>query len=993
MEFLEQEDVSESAELEFLRAVDTLCSAVRAQTGATMNDYLPKTLLAKAVETLILKEAGELLSSSICQQAMLCVVALSHVDPPFHVAQKLDLVSAAISSVFPLPPMVPSPDHKDSVSLYLQTVQALDDMLQALVMDHRDPDLAMVQRLLEILLPWLTMSEKGQEQARALRAISHLLRFICNFPKLLGPGRPFRSLGAAVDGFFVCGGGQHLEEFSVSGRLMGTLGIFCLHADHDISTGASEGLHYLFKLLVLHRSKRRRPGGHPLARRTNQPRSPGQVPEIVQYIHHSTSSIPEPTAQGTVNKVLQLLAQAYTDDVLLTLFKMQDQCPRGVRKHWEILASSPQCYEAIMEHLLQRLTLHPRPGDPEPRAGTHVAPLLVGRGPRRLSSAPRPPPFRGSVWLAAPESGDPRGDAEDGHAPLPCPQATRAIQELLLQPSRRMEVQALFPPLFVALLSHLSFLVVGGGAEALQDPQHAAEWTDPVSSTIEALRTLIQSAGYRDHVSYVQRLGGWQLLRSPERHYEGVTLLARAMVVKNCWHSRPVFGLIIATLRDPGGRNHLPTFVFMTELLQCPDVAATVDDATVRVLADWFRCEEPTTLKLLLRVVEIFRRHGNMLTGTAKQGCPGSPPLPSGQTTPAWTSPGSPLGPPPVRSCEGPKALCALPAQTRQLHLLQPYLLNCCYSLDGDIVAETFLVLRGLVDSLRWPQSSSFLVQLTFTLGPFFEAESESLRLAAFEIYSALLAKVKGMHLAFPLKHQVLNLLVLLVLHLADKNVNVAQSGAQMPPGWGALRKGLCQAGRLGRGCPPLAPESCGKAGAPGFLGLLAHSRWPPRHSGGATASPSARPRPTPCPVPPSLLTPGLSAQVCRPALCHAASILGWSRLKTVFAERDTWTILTALLKQEPGKALWFLKQSVTLFKSPQAPIRQAAVWFAGQIMQALDTDTGSDIEETYDALKAMREDPDPAVGCLAAQTLHVLETKERLPPRASASCLCGRRL
>ncbi|XP_035871969.1 maestro heat-like repeat-containing protein family member 1 [Phyllostomus discolor] len=312
-----------------------------------------------------------------------------------------------------------------------------------------------------------------------------------------------------------------------------------------------------------------------------------------------------------------------------------------------------------------------------------------------------------------------------------------------------------------------------------------------------------------------------------------------------------------------------PGLAFSRALLRCPDVAASVDDATVHVLAEWFQCEEPTTVRLLLQVVETFRRHGNMVTGA---------------------------GPP-------------IPPQSRQLQLLQPYLLSCCYSLDGDIVAETLLVLRGLVDSLRWPQSSSFLVRLTFTLEPFFEAESESLRLAAFEIYGTLLAKVKGTYLAFPLKHQVLNLLVLLVLHLADRNVGVVQ--------------------------------------------------------------------------------------VCRPALRHAASILGWSRLKAVFAERDVWTILTAVLKQEPGKALWFLRQSVVLFKSPQAPIRQLAVWFVGQISRVLDTDVGSGMEEAYDALKSMREDPDPAVGCLAEQTLHVLEVKERLPPRTSTSCscLCGRRL
>lgn len=30
-----------------------------------------------------------------------------------------------------------------------------------------------------------------------------------------------------------------------------------------------------------------------------------------------------------------------------------------------------------------------------------------------------------------------------------------------------------------------------------------------------------------EHMSYIQTLGGWELVVSPERHYEGVTLLAR----------------------------------------------------------------------------------------------------------------------------------------------------------------------------------------------------------------------------------------------------------------------------------------------------------------------------------------------------------------------------------------------------------------------------------------------------------------------------------
>lgn len=106
--------------------------------------------------------------------------------------------------------------------------------------------------------------------------------------------------------------------------------------------------------------------------------------------------------------------------------------------------------------------------------------------------------------------------------------------------------------------------------------------------------------------------------------------------------------------------------------------------------------------------------------------------------------------------------------------------------------------------------------------------ESEHLRSAAFAIYAAVLAKVRRRSLVFPLKHQVLNLLILLVLHLA------------------------------------------GRVGTQRLVVLL--------------------------------LLPGFGR---------------------------TWRLFSQLEK-EAGKALWFLKQCVSLFRSPQAPVRQAAVWFAG---------------------------------------------------------------
>ncbi|XP_012314964.2 uncharacterized protein LOC105722202 isoform X2 [Aotus nancymaae] len=185
----------------------------------------------------------------------------------------------------------------------------------------------------------------------------------------------------------------------------------------------------------------------------------------------------------------------------------------------------------------------------------------------------------------------------------------------------------------------------------------------------------------------------------------------------------------------------------------------------------------------------------------------------------------------------------------RRLRILQPYVLNCCYSSNSDIVLETLLVLKNLLSHLTWQHSSSFLIQLTFTLVPFFEEVSEHLRLAAFEIYGSVLAKVKKRSLVFPLKHQILNVLVPLVLHLQDVNSHVAL--------------------------------------------------------------------------------------ICWSALCHTAAVLGWSKLKAVFAEKDVWNILGALLEQETNKALWFLKQCVVRFGSPQVPVRRAAVWFAEPFREA----------------------------------------------------------
>uniref|UniRef100_A0A8C5LEL4 Maestro heat-like repeat family member 3 n=1 Tax=Jaculus jaculus TaxID=51337 RepID=A0A8C5LEL4_JACJA len=844
LEFMEPEEESGLDKMTFLMAVETLSDAVHAQANGSMNDYYPKTLLAKKIERLLLEESTEVLDSSIRQQCMLCIVALSQVNPPFHLCQKLDLVNSVIARVFPLPLIMPSLDRKDNASLYLQTTQALDDMLQALVMDNRHPNMLILQNFLEIILPWITLSDKVHEQKRALGTISRLLRFICNFPEV-----------------------TDMMSFSINGKLMGILGLFCMDINQETSIEASEALHYVFKILVLQRSVRQKTEtilrdlqknfrGNWIAsmqsitlffRKYLTPTERAdmimvameaiasgelldiiaaskmlkmilkhtvpeiaKVSEIIQYIFCHINRITEPTAQSTVRKIFLLLAQAYTEEVILTLFQIEDQSHTGVDKPWEILASFPKGYQLVMEYLLKRLIPLQEAPDQEPSCHRPGISLLI---------------------------------------------ATRAIYKLLLVPSQRLETQTFFASLFTALLFQISFLVVDGSVET-QSQQHVTEWVNPVSSTLETLKILMRSSGYMEYIAHIQQLGGWELLVNPERHYEGVTLLARSLVIKNCWHNRPIFSILIKTLKDPDCANYLSALAFLTELLHCPDVAGIVDDKATNILAKWFKREEPVTLKLLLQMAVVFTKHTNTV---------------------------------------------------RHLHILQPHILSCCYSFSTDVVTETFITLKRLLEGLTWQQSSSFFIQLSFTLVPFFEEESDDLRLMAFQIYRSLLAKVKRRALVFPLKHQILNLIVLLVLHLQDVNAQVVES--------------------------------------------------------------------------------------CRLTLRSTATILGWSKLKTVFTGSDVFTILRALLKQELNRALWFLKQSVALFKSPQAPIRQVAIWFTGQIIQALDVTEMENIEEACTALRHMQRDPDPMVSCLAVQTLYILAVKEKqLLTKTMSSCFCMRR-
>ncbi|XP_036611418.1 maestro heat-like repeat-containing protein family member 7 [Trichosurus vulpecula] len=683
----------------FLSSVTILCSAVKSQEHRNMDYYCNKAMLAERVEMLILEEPVDMMISSLRQQAMFCIMEMSHVNPKFQPLQRMELIQSGIFSLFSLPPNMETDTNREIISLYSQTVRALDEMLQGLMTETENPSMLVLIEIVEIIMPWI-LSDKIFEKVRALRTLSRQLRFISSFPVL-------------------------------------------------------------------------------------------RVPELIKTIHSNLSHIKDPNAIEVIEKTLRKLVQKYPDEAMLMLITIQDDLQD--RELWRILAASSGGYAMILNHLLKRLKSLSFQDPKEPMQSLEINSVL----------------------------------------------ASRALNELLLQSSSKLEVETLYPWLYMALLSLISFLVFEAGSQTIDKQPGVPEWMNPVSCTIESLKTLICSAGYEYQVSFMENHRTWELLAEPEGYLEGIFMIAKSMTMRSCWHIRPIVSLILNILTGNEVGSFITALAVFAELLQDTEVAIMADEAIVQLLINCVQKDEPVTQQLVLKATGNFGIHKET---------------------------------------------------TKFLRMLQPYVLNCCYSMDSRVVTEAFLALRCIIYNLCWTDSVLLLIEISCTLRPFFDDESEELRYNSIDMFGALLAKVKRRFLMVPFRYQVHCSLVPLMFHLQDENVSVAHAS--------------------------------------------------------------------------------------RDGLCHSAKILVCPRFKAVCTDKDMFSIGRILLKEQKDKIPWFLSQSLSYFRSNQASIRQAAVWLTSQIIQTMTLENEEELQEVSSALMRLKSDPDPAVACLATQTIYLLEVK-----------------
>ncbi|XP_007481178.1 maestro heat-like repeat-containing protein family member 7 isoform X2 [Monodelphis domestica] len=812
----------------FLSSVTILCSAVKSQEHPNMNYYCNKSILAQKVELLIVEEPSNLLISSLRQQAMFCIMEMSNVKPKFPTLQRIKLIKSGINSLFSLPPGMETDTNREIVSLYSQTVRALDEMLQGLMTETENPSMLVFTEIVKVIMPWI-LSEKSFEKARALSIISRQLRFISSFPQL-----------------------RHMDDFKIGGKLMGIVGLFCMDSDFDVSSQASESLHYCFKVFVNQRylnlksdeerckllinlqkdfhaewsinllyivmffrtflnpaertdiitlcvdaltigSKFNTLSAVGMLEKIMKEPFPelNEVPGLIQTIHSHLSSIKDTGAMTVIQNLLQKLAWKYPDEVMLKLVDIQDK--EQDREMWKILAASPKGIAMILSVLLKRMKSFNFLEPAELLKSLKINPLL----------------------------------------------ASRALNALLLESNSKLNVETLYPWLYMALLTLISFLVFEGGIKNLHNLPGVPEWLNPVSHSIECLKTLICSAGYDYQVSFLQNHRTWELLTDPEGYLEGISLIAKSMTIRNFWHIRPIVSLIFHILYGHEDGSSVTALAVLAELFQSAEVAAMVDENIIEFLISTIKKNDPVTQKLVLKSAGNLGVHKN--TG-------------------------------------------------KFLRSLQPYVLNSCFSTNSVIVTEAFLALRCIICNLNWTDSIILLIEISCILRPFFDDDSEEHRYNSIDMFGILLSKVKRRFLMVSFRYQIHCSLIPLLFHLQDESSSVASAS--------------------------------------------------------------------------------------RDSLFLCAKILVCPKFKSVCAGEDTFIIGRTLLEEQKDKISWFLSQSLSYYSSSQASIRQIAVWLTSQIIQIKDLEYDEEYKEVSSALRRMKKDEDPAVACLAAQTIWILRSR-----------------
>uniref|UniRef100_A0A8B9ETV1 Maestro heat like repeat family member 1 n=1 Tax=Anser cygnoides TaxID=8845 RepID=A0A8B9ETV1_ANSCY len=436
-----------------------------------------------------------------------------------------------------------------------------------------------------------------------------------------------------------------------------------------------------------------------------------KVPDIMSIIHSKLQEVDEEHVRKAAQQTVYILASQHKSVVVSSLLGSALPFDSHTCAMWRSLAAEPTLTSQILEQLLEKVNRD------VPYKESKC--FLLGSGSERIAT------------------------------PLPLA-ATCALYEIMSAPESGAAVLGLYAPLFVTLLLRVSCTVGVQLPKSLQSRERrssslspAPRSLHPCSCAVETLKVMLARGGSEAVTRAVGSAGGWDLMASPERHHDGIAVLAGAMAR----HAGPRLPLIVKnlvpTLSSVFDSQRITTTAFFAELLNSNVVndlmllETVMDNMTGRQ-------KDPCMLVRMLAL----RGLGNISSGSPEK----------------------------VRK-HGAKLLASM--------------VNGMDDKDDPhnlVALEAMSSLSKLLDHLEERDIQSMLLHIAIRIRPFFDSEQPGLRQSSIVLFGNLTKFSEDDCEAF--FEQILNGLVTLLLHLQDPNGHQGFALRMCGPNMGC--EGLC---------------------------------------------------------------------------------------------------------------------------------------------------------------------------------------------------------
>ncbi|XP_078055950.1 maestro heat-like repeat-containing protein family member 1 [Mustelus asterias] len=717
--------------LSLIKMVTLMARAILAMEGQPWYKLTRKAELVTYMQDFIKVEPRDALKTSIRKVVMDACASLILLEPLLN--DHTELVNVCLSSVFSLPPLENSSandsrdmDMAERQTLYSETLASLEELLKQFLLYDLSPD--GLQFLFKNMACWIE-SRKNSEREKSLETTLHLLTFYLEAADTDGKG-PSHDLAAII--------GCIVLRCSDPSLIVRETAIDCLYLLLYIRLGF-EGF----------------PRGHR-----------DMEVEHLKAIKDGLKDTKSETLYRVctdIGKVLsKCMAPDQMDTLLITISKgLTDKQLNGscvasivlnvlIRKCGAMLSDIPGIIK-VLYHQLQSIT--------EPQV-THAVILAISIlashnmlmiFPYLLKYQIPFQTYMGEVWRSL--LGDNTlvttsvkylldnlkllcDDRKEYHVRLVTRSATQqslavicALHAMICSPESESLINILYPHLFSTVLIFLSSIVqVGFTRDFPRIPNERKTFSQPEEPgdadvwnyTIEILQALLANGRKVD--SNTAKKGDWDLMKSPEKHHEGVMLLASTMATCAVHHLISIVEQLIPFLVNVNERQRITVAAFFAELLNhSVMVELSLTDTLVSSL---LRCLMDTSLTVQRLAV---RGLGNVAIGAPQK--------------------------------VGKYSTKLLSTMIAVVHK---------YSKSNHLLAvEAMSSISKILDRPQESFADSILIDVALAIEPFFEHIQGQLRSSAFTVLGKIIAFGK-IQLNPVLREHIYSTLISLLLHLND---------------------------------------------------------------------------------------------------------------------------------------------------------------------------------------------------------------------------------